>query len=46
MITTVTLNPMLDKTVEVDRLIPGGIARAKRVGMIVGGKGVNVSRQL
>jgi len=45
-ITTVTLNPMLDKTVDVARIIPGGIVRATRVGMVVGGKGVNVSRQL
>lgn len=46
MITTVTLNPMLDKTVYVEAVRPGKIVRASRVGFIVGGKGINVSRQL
>jgi 1-phosphofructokinase family hexose kinase len=46
MITTVTLNPMLDKTVSVGSLVHGKVSRATRVSMIVGGKGVNVSRQL
>jgi len=46
MITTVTLNPMLDKTVSVASVRRGAISRATNVGMIVGGKGVNVSRQL
>lgn len=46
MITTVTLNPMLDKTVFVDGLVPGGIVRAKAIDCVVGGKGVNVARQL
>jgi len=46
MITTVTLNPMLDKTVSVASIRRGAISRAQNVGMIVGGKGVNVSRQL
>jgi 1-phosphofructokinase family hexose kinase len=46
MITTVTLNPMLDKTVYVDAVRPGKIVRAMRVETIVGGKGINVSRQL
>ena len=46
MITTVTLNPMLDKTVTVDALRRGAITRASAVSMVVGGKGVNVSRQL
>jgi 1-phosphofructokinase family hexose kinase len=45
-IATVTLNPMLDKTVSVDSLRRGGIHRAHRTGLVVGGKGVNVSRQL
>jgi len=45
-ITTVTLNPMLDKTVEVDAIRRGGVKRATKVYSIVGGKGVNVSRQL
>jgi tagatose 6-phosphate kinase len=46
MITTVTLNPMLDKTVHVDTIRRGAIQRASKIGMVVGGKGVNVSRQL
>ena len=46
MITTVTLNPMLDKTVTLDALRRGAISRASEVSMVVGGKGVNVSRQL
>ncbi len=46
MITTVTLNPMLDKTVYVDDIQRGSIQRASRIEMVVGGKGVNVSRQL
>ena len=46
MIVTVTLNPMLDKTVAVSGIAIGRITRAESVAMIVGGKGVNVSRQL
>jgi 1-phosphofructokinase family hexose kinase len=46
MITTVTLNPMLDKTVSVGKIRSGGIARADAVHVIVGGKGVNVARQI
>ncbi len=46
MITTVTLNTMVDKIVCVSRLQKGKIERAHRVDMIAGGKGVNVSRQL
>ena len=45
-ITTVTLNPMLDKTVDVASLKRGEIRRGERVEMVVGGKGINVSRQL
>jgi 1-phosphofructokinase family hexose kinase len=46
MITTVTLNPMLDKTVFVSGIRHGAIVRASGIDMVVGGKGVNVSRQL
>ena len=46
MITTVTLNPMLDKTVFVNGIRHGAIVRATGIAMVVGGKGVNVSRQL
>lgn len=46
MITTVTLNPMLDKTIYVATIKHGAIERATRLNMVVGGKGINVSRQL
>jgi 1-phosphofructokinase family hexose kinase len=46
MMTTVTLNPMLDKTVSVDAVRRGAITRGTDVRTIVGGKGVNVARQL
>lgn len=46
MITTVTLNTMVDKTVSVEKIEKGLIHRARRVTMVAGGKGVNVSRQL
>ena len=46
MITTVTLNPMLDKTIPIDALRRGVITRAASLEAVVGGKGINVSRQL
>jgi tagatose 6-phosphate kinase len=46
MITTITLNTMLDKTVYIDVLKKGTIHRARQMEMVAGGKGVNVSRQL
>ncbi|MCX6145471.1 MAG: 1-phosphofructokinase family hexose kinase [Ignavibacteriales bacterium] len=46
MVTTITLNPMLDKTIYVDRLERGTIHRALKMEMVAGGKGINVSRQL
>ncbi|MEX2117891.1 MAG: 1-phosphofructokinase family hexose kinase [Bacteroidota bacterium] len=46
MITTVTLNPMVDKTVHVEALTRGSIQRAASMTMVAGGKGINVSRQL
>ena len=46
MITTITLNPMLDKTVYIERLERGTIHRASKIEMVAGGKGINVSRQL
>ena len=46
MVTTVTLNPMLDKTIYVDRVERGAIHRASKMEMVAGGKGINVSRQL
>ena len=46
MILTVTLNPSLDRTIEVDRLVPGAMIRARSARLDPGGKGVNVSRAL
>ncbi len=46
MIVTITLNPMLDKTVRIDRLERGAIHRAQKMEMVPGGKGINVSLQL
>lgn len=46
MIVTVTPNPSLDRTVQVDRVTPGAVHRAKRVHLDPGGKGVNVARAL
>lgn len=45
-VVTVTLNPMLDKTLHVDRMKPGTIMRARSMKAIAGGKGVNVARVL
>jgi 1-phosphofructokinase family hexose kinase len=46
MVTTITLNPMLDKTIHVDQVKRGSVNRASRMEMAAGGKGINVSRQL
>jgi 1-phosphofructokinase family hexose kinase len=46
MITTVTLNTMVDKTVYVEKIEKGHIQRARHTDRVAGGKGVNVSRQL
>lgn len=46
MILTVTPNPSLDRTVEVPRLVRGGVLRATAAQVDPGGKGVNVSRVL
>ncbi|GAA4639358.1 1-phosphofructokinase [Actinoallomurus vinaceus] len=45
-IVTLTLNPSLDRTIEVDRLVTGAVIRATSVRLDPGGKGVNVSRTL
>jgi 1-phosphofructokinase len=45
-ITTVTLNPVLDKAVSVPRLEPGTIHRLRPMREDLGGKGINVSRAL
>lgn len=46
MIITVTLNPAMDKTVDVDNLVVGGLNRIKNVIMDPGGKGINVSKTI
>ncbi|MGW2161415.1 1-phosphofructokinase [Nonomuraea sp. NPDC001699] len=46
MILTVTLNPSLDRTVEIDELERGTVIRAAAARLDPGGKGVNVSRAL
>ncbi len=46
MIVTLTLNPSLDRTIEVDRLTRGTMTRATSARLDPGGKGVNVSRAL
>lgn len=46
MIVTVTFNPAVDKTVEIDRLERGGLNRIKRMELDVGGKGINVSKTI
>lgn len=46
MIVTVTLNPALDKTANVDTILPGQINRLRDVCLQTGGKGINVSRMI
>jgi 1-phosphofructokinase len=45
-IITVTLNPSVDRTVEVDALRRGGVLRATGEYVHAGGKGINVTRAL
>ena len=44
MIVTVTMNPAIDKTVEITSLVRGGLNRIKHVELDAGGKGINVSK--
>lgn len=46
MIVTVTMNPAIDKTVEIDALQPGGLNRITKVEYDAGGKGINVSKTI
>lgn len=46
MIVTVTMNPAIDKTTEVDCLVRGGLNRIKKAVYDAGGKGINVSKTI
>lgn len=46
MIITVTLNPAIDQTIEVDRLVVGDSNRVLASRFDIGGKGINVARVL
>lgn len=46
MIVTLTLNPSLDRTIEIAQLVRGSMVRATSTRLDPGGKGVNVSRAL
>lgn len=46
MIVTLTLNPSVDRSVEIDKLTRGEVIRATAARLDPGGKGVNVSRAL
>lgn len=46
MIVTVTMNPAIDKTIEINSLVHGGLNRIQRVEYDVGGKGINVSKTI
>ena len=46
MIVTVTMNPAIDKTVEISKLICGGLDRIQSVEYDAGGKGINVSKTI
>ncbi len=43
---TLTMNPALDKTVEIDSLHPGGLNRINEGRIDAGGKGINVAKVL
>lgn len=46
MIVTVTMNPTIDKTVDVGHLNRGGLNRVRHVEADAGGKGINVSKTI
>lgn len=46
MIVTVTLNPAIDQTIEVDRFVEGDTNRVTSIRLELGGKGINVARGL
>ncbi|MFI3284301.1 MAG: 1-phosphofructokinase [Erysipelotrichaceae bacterium] len=46
MIITVTMNPAIDKTIEINQLVQGGLNRIQHVEIDAGGKGINVSKTI
>lgn len=46
MIVTVTMNPAIDKTVDLEQLERGSLNRIKNVIVDAGGKGINVSKAI
>jgi 1-phosphofructokinase len=46
MIITVTMNPAIDKTVDLEQMVQGGLNRVKNVIIDAGGKGINVSKTI
>lgn len=46
MIITVTLNPAIDKTAQVEKMVPNGLNRLSNIILDVGGKGINVSKAI
>jgi len=46
MITTVTFNPAIDKTITVENFTPGAVNRVHKVQENLGGKGINVAKVL
>ena len=46
MIITVTMNPAIDKTVEIEKFVCRGLNRIRKVEYDVGGKGINVSKTI
>lgn len=46
MVVTITMNPIIDKTVEIEDLIPGGLNWICKVEYDAGGKEINVSKTI
>lgn len=46
MIVTVTMNPAIDKTVDIEKMERGGLNRIQHVELDAGGKGINVSKTI